>query len=552
MSDFTAHLDGFARDNLPPKNQWPAFNLDLPELGYPARMNCATELLDQAVAAGRGGRPLFYTTSETWSYGDLLDKANRIARVLVEDLGLVPGNRVLIRAANNPMFMACWFAIAKAGGIVVATMPLLRAKELGAIIDKAEIGLALCDERLAEELESAVSSAPVCQRICFFNGSGAPGAGAELERRMAGKSPHFANLETAAEDIVLIAFTSGTTGKPKGTMHFHRDVMAICDCFPRSVLKPSAEDIFIGSPPLAFTFGLGGLVTFPMRAGASTVLLEAAPPAKLIEAIEHFKATICVTAPTAYRAMVDKAPQFDLTSLRQCVSAGEHLPLATFEAWQDATGIEIINGIGTTEMLHIFISAAGEDIRPGATGKPIPGYQAMVVDGHMNPLPPGEVGRLAVRGPTGCRYLADERQAKYVVEGWNLTGDAYKTDEDGYFWFQARADDMIVSSGYNISGPEVEAALMSHDLVQDCAVIAAPDAERGSIVKAFVIPRPGNPGTPALVEALQDFVKRAIAPYKYPRSIVFVDSLPRTETGKVQRFKLRRMELEPAARAAAG
>ncbi|MEE9210079.1 MAG: AMP-binding protein [Kiloniellales bacterium] len=552
MSDFTAHLDSFARDNLPPKNQWPAFNLDLPELGYPARMNCATELLDKMVAAGHGERPLFYTTSETWSYGDLLDKANRIARVLVEDLGLVPGNRVLIRAANNPMFMACWFAIAKAGGIVVATMPLLRAKELGAIIDKAEIGLALCDERLAEELESAVSSAPVCQRICFFNGSGAPGAGAELERRMAGKSSHFANLETAAEDTVLIAFTSGTTGKPKGTMHFHRDVMAICDCFPRSVLKPSAEDIFIGSPPLAFTFGLGGLVTFPMRVGASTVLLEAAPPAKLIEAIEHFKATICVTAPTAYRAMVDKAPQFDLTSLRQCVSAGEHLPLATFEAWQKATGIEIINGIGTTEMLHIFISAAGEDIRPGATGKPIPGYQAMVVDGHMKPLPPGEVGRLAVRGPTGCRYLADERQAKYVVDGWNLTGDAYKTDEDGYFWFQARNDDMIVSSGYNISGPEVEAALMSHDLVQDCAVIAAPDAERGSIVKAFVIPRPGNPGTPALVEALQDFVKRAIAPYKYPRSIVFVDSLPRTETGKVQRFKLRRMELGPAARAAAG
>ena len=552
MSDFSAHLDTFARDNLPPDDQWPAFNLDLPELDYPARMNCATELLDKMVAAGHGERPLFYTTSETWSYGDLLEQANRIARVLVEDLSLAPGNRVLIRAANNPMFMACWFAVAKAGGIVVATMPLLRAKELGAIVDKAQIGLALCDERLAEEMEAAVALAPVCERVCYFNGSGAPGAGAELERRMAEKPTDFANLETAAEDIVLIAFTSGTTGKPKGTMHFHRDVMAICDCFPRSVLKPSAEDIFIGSPPLAFTFGLGGLVTFPMRVGAATVLLEAAPPPKLIESIERFKATICVTAPTAYRAMVDQASAYDLTSLRQCVAAGEHLPLATFEAWRDATGIEIINGIGTTEMLHIFISAAGADIRPGATGKPIPGYEAMVVDEAMNPLPPGEVGRLAVRGPTGCRYLADERQTSYVVDGWNLTGDAYKTDADGYFWFQARTDDMIVSAGYNISGPEVEEALMAHDLVRDCAVVAAPDEERGSIVKAFVILGPGNPGTPALVEALQNFVKQTIAPYKYPRAVVFVDSLPRTETGKVQRFKLRAMELEPAARAAAG
>ena len=552
MSDFSAHLDTFARDNLPPDDQWPAFNLDLPELDYPARMNCATELLDKMVAAGHGERPLFYTTSETWSYGDLLEQANRIARVLVEDLSLAPGNRVLIRAANNPMFMACWFAVAKVGGIVVATMPLLRAKELGAIVDKAQIGLALCDERLAEEMEAAVALAPVCERVCYFNGSGAPGAGAELERRMAEKPTDFANLETAAEDIVLIAFTSGTTGKPKGTMHFHRDVMAICDCFPRSVLKPRAEDIFIGSPPLAFTFGLGGLVTFPMRVGASTVLLEAAPPPKLIESIERFKATICVTAPTAYRAMVDQASAYDLTSLRLCVAAGEHLPLPTFEAWRDATGIEIINGIGTTEMLHIFISAAGADIRPGATGKPIPGYQAMVVDEAMNPLPPGQVGRLAVRGPTGCRYLADERQTGYVVDGWNLTGDAYMTDADGYFWFQARTDDMIVSAGYNISGPEVEEALMAHDLVRDCAVVAAPDAERGSIVKAFVILRPGNPGTPALAEALQDFVKQTIAPYKYPRAVVFVDRLPRTETGKVQRFKLRAMERAPAARAAAG
>ncbi len=550
MSDYTAHLDTFARDNLPPRSQWPTIDFDLPELDYPARLNCATELLDNAVAAGNGGRPLFHTFNETWTYGDLLERSNRIARVLTEDFGLVPGNRVLIRAANNPMFVACWFAIAKAGGIVVATMPLLRAREIATILEKAQIGLALCDERLSEEMARAASKAPVCKQVCYFNGSGEPDSGAELEERMAAKAVDFANVDTASDDTVLIAFTSGTTGKPKGTMHFHRDVMAICDCFPRSILEPDANDVFVGSPPLAFTFGLGGLVTFPMRFGAAAVLLEVGSPSAILEAITHFKVTICVTAPTAYRAMVDEIADFDISSLKKCISAGEHLPEATFEAWEKATSIRIIDGIGATEMLHIFIAAANDDIRPGATGKPIPGYQAMVVDDDMNPLPPGEIGRLAVRGPTGCRYLADDRQGSYVVRGWNLTGDAYMVDDDGYFWFQARADDMIISSGYNIAGPEVEAALMEHDAVLECAVVGVPDAERGTIVKAFVVLRPGIEGTPAFAKQLQEFVKHVIAPYKYPRAIAFVDGLPRTETGKVQRFKLR--DSAPTARAATG
>jgi 2-aminobenzoate-CoA ligase len=552
MSDYTAHLDRFARDNLPPRDLWPAFDLERPEFRYPERLNCATELLDKMVAAGCGDKPLFYTPNGYWRYGDLLEAANLIARVLVEDYGLVPGNRVLIRAANNPMFVACWFAVAKAGGIVVATMSLLRAREITAILDKAEIGLALCDERLMEEMESAAAQARARPRICAFNGSGEAGVVGELERRMSTRAAVFENVETAADDTVLIAFTSGTTGKPKGTMHFHRDVMAISDGFPRSILKSAADDIFIGSPPLAFTFGLGGLVTFPMRVGGAAVLLEKAPPPALIEAIQRFKATICVTAPTAYRAMLSELGDFDTSSLRKCVSAGEHLPLPTFEAWREATGIRIINGIGTTEMLHIFISAAGDDIRPGATGKPIPGYRAMVVDDHLNPLPPGTTGRLAVRGPTGCRYLADPRQRDYVALSWNLTGDAYRMDEDGYFWFQARNDDMIISAGYNISGPEVEQVLMGHEAVLDCAVVAAPDAERGSVVKAFVILRQADRATPELTRALQDSVKQAIAPYKYPRRIAFVKSLPRTETGKVQRFKLREMEREAAARAVAG
>jgi 2-aminobenzoate-CoA ligase len=458
---------------------------------------------------------------------------------------------VLLRAANNPMLVACWFAVLKAGGIAVTTMPLLRARELAVILEKARVTLALCDERLADELEQARARAQVCRQVCYFNGSGQPGASAELEERMRRHAPDFENVDTSKDDVALIAFTSGTTGKPKGTMHFHRDVMAICDCFPRSILRPVADDVFIGSPPMGFTFGLGGVVTFPMRFGASAVLLEAAPPDVLLQAIQQFRPSICFTSPTAYRMMLDKAGELDLSSLEKCVSAGEPLPLPTFEAWQGRTGLRIIDGIGATEMLHIFISASGDAIRPGATGRPIPGYQAMVVDDEMRPLPQGEIGRLAVRGPTGCRYLADERQKEYVREGWNLTGDAYKVDRDGYFWFQARTDDMIISAGYNVAGPEVEEALLEHDAVAECAVVSAPDPVRGQIVKAFVVPRQGIAGSDALRKELQEFVKQRIAAYKYPRAIEFLDALPRTETGKVQRFRLRQIEAERAAAPAA-
>ena len=543
MAEKTAHVDTFAADNLPPRDQWPTFTFERPEFQYPGRMNCAAELLDNQVAEGLGGKVVFYTPRETWTYGELQERANRIARVLTEDFAIAPGNRVMIRAANNPMFVACWFAVAKAGGVVVAVMPLLRAGELATILDKAQIGLALCDERLADDMEEARRRAPVCKRICYFDGSGEAGGGAELEERAGAKSTDFENVDTASDDVALIAFTSGTTGQPKGTMHFHRDIIAMCDAFPRSCLKDAPDDIFIGSPPIAFTFGLGGQVAFPMRVGASTVLLEAAPPEILIQAIQDFKATVCFTAPIAYRVMSAQAGEFDLSSLRKCVSAGETLPLPIFEAWRDATGLNIIDGLGSTEMLHIFIAAPDDGIRPGATGKPIPGYQARVVDDQMKTVAPGVVGRLAVRGPTGCRYLADERQREYVVDGWNLTGDAYKMDEDGYFWFQARTDDMIIASGYNISGPEVEQALLFHDAVAECAVVASPHEERGTIVKAFVVPRPGVGGSQQLSKELQDHVKATIAPYKYPRAVEFTDALPKTQTGKIQRFVLRQREL---------
>jgi len=540
----TAHLDTFARDNLPPRAQWPDFRFELPELKYPDRMNCVAELLDRWIAAGCGDRPCLISPAETLTYAQLGERVNRIANVLTRSLGLMPGHRVLLRGPNNPMMVAAYLAVVKAGGIVVATMPLLRAKEIAYPIAKAKIRLALCDHRLAEEMEKARSLAPELGRVVYW-GSGAPEA---LETLMATPGYEtFVPCDTASEDVCLIAFTSGTTGEPKGTMHFHRDILATCDSYGRYVLRAQASDRFIGSPPLAFTFGLGGLVLFPLRVGASSILIEKASPDDLLAANEKFGATIAFTAPTAYRAMLSKLAEHDISSLRKCVSAGEPLPKATFDAWLAATGIKILDGIGATEMLHIFIGSPEQEIRPGATGKPVPGYDARVVDAHGKELPPNSIGRLAVRGPTGCRYLADKRQLQYVQDGWNITGDTYLMDEDGYFWYQARSDDMIVSSGYNIAGPEVEAALLEHPAVAECGVVGAPDEERGQIVKAYVVLRTGYSGDAATTKLLQEHVKATIAPYKYPRTIEYVTQLPRTQTGKLQRFELRRIAADAAS-----
>jgi 2-aminobenzoate-CoA ligase len=532
----SAHIDTFARDHLPPARDQPEFRFDRPELTFPPQMNCATELLDRRVSQGEGGRLCVQDGTTRWTYAELQARANRIAHVLVEDMGLVPGNRVLLRGANSAELAACWFAVVKAGGIAVATMPLLRAKELTEIVSKARVGHALCDARLADELVLTERRCPTLAQVRYYNGSGGPD---DLDSATPHKPETFANVATAADDTCLIAFTSGTTGTPKATMHFHRDVMAACACWPRHILCATRDDVFIGSPPIAFTFGLGGLLLFPLSIGASTVLLEKAAPEALVAAVEHYRATVCFTAPTAYRAMAPLVKGHDLSSLRKCVSAAEALPAATRKLWKDATGIEIIDGIGTTELLHIFISHADSHARPGATGKPVPGYTACVVDENLQPLPPGHAGRLAVKGPTGCRYLADDRQREYVKDGWNLTGDVYLVDDDGWFVYQARTDDMIVSSGYNIAGPEVESALLSHPAVAECAVIGVTDDERGRIVKAFVVVRPEYQVGPAMVEELQTFVKACIAPYKYPRAIEFLDALPRTETGKLQRFRLR-------------
>ncbi|MFI9503187.1 AMP-binding protein [Nocardia sp. NPDC052566] len=539
----SAHIDTFARDHLPPVDQWPELVFDLPELRFPDRLNCAAELLDRQVAQGSGDRVCIRAPGGlVWTYADLWEKANRIAGVLVDQMGLVPGNRVLLRAPNNPMLAACWFAVVKAGGIAVTTMPLLRAKELTQIVAKARITHALCDAALAAELrDTAVTNAGLRQ-IRYFDSHSTDGAG--LEAAMELEPKHFDAIATAADDVCLIAFTSGTTGVPKATMHFHRDVMAICTCFPRHVLRPRAADVFIGSPPLAFTFGLGGLLLFPMAVGASAVLLEQAGPAQLSGAIQEFGATVLVTAPTSYRALLGRGVAAGSTALRKCVSAGEALPAATRAQWRAATGIEIIDGIGATEMLHIFISADEDHTRPGATGMPVPGYRARVVDEAGRPVPRGTVGRLAVQGPTGCRYLADDRQTDYVRDGWNLTGDSYLIDADGYFHYQARTDDMIISAGYNIAAPEVEEALLAHPAVAECAVIGVPDEERAQVVKAFVVLHDGHPADAEMATRLQEFVKQSVAPYKYPRQVAFRESLPRTETGKLQRFRLRTTEPE--------
>ena len=536
----SGHVDSFCRDNLPPADQWPDLRIAEAGLSYPERMNVSHDFIDRHVVEGHGARIAIIGEGIEWTYSELAERVNRIANALVRDLDLKPGQRVLLRAPNNPMMVAIYFAIIIAGGVVVATMPLLRAKEIAYPLNKAKISLAICDHRMIDEMAAAATQAPDLKKTMAF-GNG------DLEALMqkAGYD-QFTAVDTAQDDVCLIAFTSGTTGEPKGTMHFHRDLLAICDTFGARTLRATPDDRFIGSPPLAFTFGLGGLVLFPLRIGASAVLIEKAGPVDLLPAIHKFGATVCFTAPTAYRAMLEEVTRIGKAKLRICVSAGETLPKSTFLAWQDKTGIALLDGLGATEMLHIFIASPAGENKPGATGQVVPGYEARIIDEHGHDVPDGTPGKLAIRGPTGCRYLADERQKKYVMNGWNVSGDTYIRDADGFFWYQARSDDMIISAGYNIAGPEVEASLLTHPAIAECGVVGAPDPERGMIVKAYVVLKSGVTADAALTKALQDYVKADIAPYKYPREIAYVDELPKTRTGKLQRFELRRMAAEPA------
>ena len=532
----TAHIDGFARDNLPPEAEQPVFNLSA--FPYPDMMNAAVELTDRMVEKGFGDHVALIGQGRARTYAELADWTSRIARALVEDYGIKPGARILIRSANTPALAACWLGATKAGAVVVNTMPLLRTKELRQHLDKAQVELALCDARMLKELEPCLSLCPSLRRIVAFDGTAT--LKEELDQAAAAKPRGPFWVETGRDDVALLGFTSGSTGTPKATMHFHRDLLIIADAYAKEVLDVAPSDIFVGSPPLAFTFGLGGLAIFPLRFGASAVLLEKAPPAELIRIIEEHRATICFTAPTAYRAMLLAMEEgADLSSLRCAVSAGETLPAPVFKAWVEKTGRPILDGIGGTELLHIYISNRFDDARPGVTGKPLTGYEAKIVDDAMNELPRGTPGHLAVRGPVGCRYLDDDRQTKFVRDGWNLPGDTFVQDEDGYFRFSARSDDMIVSAGYNIAGPEVESALLAHPDVLECGVIGAEDEARGIIVQAHVVLKDGVPPTPETAKALQDFVKATIAPYKYPRSVVFARALPKTESGKIQRFRLK-------------
>lgn len=532
----SAHTDTFARDHLPAMEQWPEFLFGA--FAYPEQLNAAYELTDAMVAKGFGDHTALIGNGRRRTYKELTDWTNRLAHVLVDDYGVQPGNRVLIRSANNPAMVACWLAATKVGAVVVNTMPMLRAFELGQIVDKAKITHALCDTRLISEIETCAASSAYLKHIIDFDGTS--NHEATLDRLALEKTVMFETVKTGRDDVALLGFTSGTTGAPKATMHFHRDLLIIADGYAREVLNVQPEDVFVGSPPLAFTFGLGALAIFPLRFGATATLLENASPPNMVEIIQKYKATVCFTAPTAYRAMLSAMEHgADLNSLRAAVSAGETLPAPVYNEWIAKTGKPMLDGIGATEMLHIFISNRFDDHKPSCTGKPVTGYEAKIIGEDGGEVPRGEVGRLAVRGPTGCRYLSDKRQSHYVIEGWNVTGDAFTMDADGYLYFAARNDDMIISSGYNIAGPEVEAALLAHPEVAECAVVGAPDETRGMIVQAHIVLADETSATPQTVKALQDHVKATIAPYKYPRDVRFVEALPKTQTGKIQRFLLK-------------
>jgi 2-aminobenzoate-CoA ligase len=534
MSMITSgHIDSFTRDNLPASENWPVFQFNLPELAYPERMNCAAELLDKLVENGSGDHVAIYSAARILTYVELLKEANHYAHYLVDDMGVLPGNRVLLHGFNSIELMAAWYAVIKVGAVAVTTMPMLRAGELVKVIEKGQVSHALCDVKLSEVVIEAAGNNEILKSITLW------GPDEELVDALGTKPDRFINADTARDDIALLAFTSGTTGNPKACAHFHSSVLAMADTFGRHTLAPGKDEIYLGTPPFAFTFGLGACVIFPARAGISMALPDKPGFEALCETIERFGVTTLFTAPTGYRALMSKWGDYDLSSLRTGISAGEHLPKATSDSFHDRTGIRLIDGIGATELIHIFISSSGDKIEPGATGQIIPGYEAKIILENGDTAPDGELGRLAIRGPSGCLYLNDDRQKKYVLDGWNITGDLFRKDENGYFWYVSRADDLIVSSGYNIAGPEVEQALLSHKAVQECAVIGAPDEERGTIVKACIVLENETIESDALVKDLQDHVKATIAPYKYPRAIEFIKSLPKTQTGKIQRFKLR-------------
>ena len=536
----TAQSDRFVHDRMPPAEFWPVFRREGPELQALASgpVNLVEHLFARARTQGWSERILLRSSRRTWTYAQAQTEVERRASALVEDLGLVPGQRVLLRGGNSAAMALAWLAVVHAGGIAVATMPLLRARELSTIVERSRPALALCDPRLLDELLAALAEQPEPFRIVPFNTeSGRPETFETLaQRHPAGRCA----CATDGDDIALLAFTSGTTGAPKAALHSHRDVASACETWPRHVLRARPDDIVVGTPPLAFTFGLGGLLVFPMWAGASVFFPDAGyTPESLVRTIQAQEATICYTAPTFYRQMTPLARSLGVPTLRISVSAGEGLPDATRQQWKEATGLEMLDGIGATEMFHIFISSAGDAVRRGAIGQVVPGYEARIVDEHGREVPRGTVGKLAVIGPTGCRYLDDARQSNYVRDGWNHPGDAFLQDADGYFFYQARADDMIITAGYNVGGPEVEDALLRHPAVAECGVVGVPDEERGMIVKAFCVLKPGHATDEAMVRTLQEHVKSTIAPYKYPRQIVFVQALPRTETGKLQRFRLR-------------
>ena len=541
---YSSHVDNFCNESLPSLRKQPEYIFSLPELEFPRLLNCATELLDKKIDGKNGSRIALIQSEELWSYEELLHRSNQIAHVLIEDMGLRTGNRVLLRAPNNLALLVCWFAVLKAGGVAVTTMPLLRSADLIPVIEKAQISHALCDERLIDELTIANNQCKTLNKILTFSGNMNNEGAGEIESLAIDKPVLFDNVKTAADDVALIAFTSGTTGVPKGTMHFHRDILSMCICFSKNVLKPTKSDVFVGTPPLAFTFSLGALLAFPFYAGATSVLVEQPTPMNLLNAINRYRATICFTSATGYRGMLSDLDALSIRSLRKCISAGEHLSKSTFSEWKSKTGLSIINGIGTTEMTHIFMSTSEKDISPGSTGKIVPGYLACIMDENYQLVSDGKEGRLAVKGPTGCKYLNDKRQDDYVVSGWNITGDIFRRDKNGNFWYQGRFDDMIISAGYNISGIEVEEVLLDHPAILECAVISIPDENRGNLVAACLVLENGYDPNNELIIQIQQYTKMEIAPYKYPRKILFMDNLPKTQTGKIQHSKVKQMALK--------
>ncbi len=536
----------------PPRELWPRFGLDFPEAReWPAKLNIAEVLVDDNLK--RGDKPAILYEDRQIKYRELQLMINKFGNAL-KVLDVKPYDRVMLRLPNIPEFIVSSLAVQKLGAVSVPTFTLLKAKELSYIASDCEAKVLITTPSLLEDVEKAKGELKTIRHIVLADAKPseveAPYIAFDYLMDDFKEATGLEPVRVDQDEVTLLLYTSGTTGPPKGCIHTHRHYLAVADCYAKNVLQAREDDVWGGPPTMAFAYGHTGLICNPLRHGATTSLVGSGrfEPASMFQLIEKHGISVFYGVPTAYRTMValkHERGKYDFSSLRVCVTAGEPCPPSLYYTIKEFFGCEVLEHMGCTELFNGFISTRFGQVKPGSMGLAVPGYDVRILGDDGNEVKTGEVGHLAVAGPIGIRYWKlPEKQAESVRNGWNHTGDMAYKDEEGFFWFASRSDDIIKTAAYRVSPHEVEEALIKHGAVAEAGVIGVPDLERGQIIKAFIVLKPDHKPSSRLEEELRVFVKDQIAPYKAPKEVEFVKELPKTETGKIRRAELKRKELK--------